>query len=117
MVENFSCIFLSDAHYSGNLISEGSDAHARTADGDQETMHEGALGEESGEQALAILQGDENGGQHDCQTSDVAISQESEALVTAAIIHGNEMISNRVVELNPTTADFRTDEAEVGAVK
>ena len=35
-------------------------------------MHKGALGEESGEHALDIPQGDKNGGQHDCQTSDMA---------------------------------------------
>ena len=94
---------ISDAHRSGNPISESSDAHARTVGGDQEMMHKGALGEESSEQALDIPQGDENGGRRDCQTSDVASSHESEALVMAVIIH--EVISDHVVELNPTTVD------------
>ena len=83
-------------------------------DGDQETMHKGALGEESGKQALDVPQGDKNGGRHDCQTSDMASSHESEALVTAVIIHG--VISDHVVELNPTTVDSRIDEAEAGVV-
>ena len=111
---NLAPLVISDAHRSGNPISEGSDAHARTVDSDQETMHKGALGEESGEQALDVPQGDKNGGRHDCQTSDVASSRESETLVTAVII--NEVISDRVVELNPTTVDSRTDEAEVSGV-
>ena len=111
---NLAPLVISDAHRSGNPISEGSDAHARTVDSDQETMHKGALGEESGEQALDVPQGDKNGGRHDCQTSDVASSRESETLVTAVII--DEVISDRVVELNPTTVDSRTDEAEVSGV-
>ena len=45
-------------------------------------MHKGALREESGEQALDVPQGDENGGQHDSQTSDVASLDESEALLS-----------------------------------
>jgi len=59
-------------------------------------------------------QGDENGGRHDCQTSDVVSSRESETLVMAMII--DKVISDRVVELNSTTVDSRTDEAEVGGV-
>ena len=39
-------------------------------------------------------------------------SYESEALITAVIIH--EVISDHMVELNPTTVDSRTDEAEAG---
>ena len=88
--------------------------HARTVDGDQETMHEGALGEESGEQALDVPRGDENGGRHDFQRSNVASSHESEALVTAVIIQ--EVISDRVAELDLTTVDSRTDQAAVGVV-
>ena len=57
---------ISDTHRSDNPISESSDVHAWTVD-DQEMMHW-----ESGEQALDIPQGDKNGGQYDCQTSDVA---------------------------------------------
>jgi len=44
---------MSDAHRSGNRISERSNEHTRTVD-DQESMHEGALGEESGKQALDV---------------------------------------------------------------
>ena len=83
-------------------------------DGDQEMMHKGALGEESGEQALDIPQGDKNGGQCDCQTSNTASSHKSEALITAVIIH--EVISDHMVEFNLTTVDSRTDEAEAGVV-
>ena len=81
-------------------------------------MHKGALEEESGEQALDVPQGDENGGRHDCQTSNITSTHEFEALVTAVITH--ELISDcvPVVELNcdPTTVDSRTDEAAVGVV-
>jgi hypothetical protein len=77
-------------------------------------MHEAALGKESGEQALDVPQGDERGGRQNCQSSDVASSHESETLVTAMIIE--EVILDRVVELNPTTMDSRTDQAAVGVV-
>jgi hypothetical protein len=98
---NLAPLVISDAHRSGNPISESSDAHARTVDGDQEMMHKGALGEESGEQALDVPQGEENGGRHDCQTSNVVSSCESETLITAMII--DEVISDRVVELRLST--------------
>jgi hypothetical protein len=111
---NVAPLVISDAHRSGNPISESSNARARTVDGDQEPMHKAALGEESGEQALDVQPGDERGGRQDCQSSDVASSHESEALVTAVIIQ--EVISDRVVELNPTTVDSRTDQAAVGVV-
>jgi len=45
----------------------------------------------------------------------VASLDESEALVTA-VISIDEVISDHMVELNPTTVDCRTDEAETGAV-
>jgi len=110
---NSSPLAISDAHRSGNPISESSNAHAQTVDGDQETMREGGLGEESGEQALDE-QGDEHGGQQNCQSSDVASSHESEALVTAVIVQ--EGILDRIVELNSTTVDSRTDQAAVSVV-
>ena len=68
---NLTLPVISNAHHSGNPISESSDVHAQMVD-DQAIMHKGALGEESGEQALDVPQGDKNGGQHDCQTSDMA---------------------------------------------
>ena len=89
--------------------------HAWTVDHDQEMTHKGALEDESGEQALDIPRGDENGGQHDCQTSNMASTHEFEALVTAVITH--ELISDCVpVNHDPTTVDSRTDEAAVGVV-
>lgn len=111
---NIAPLVISDAHRSGNPISESSNAHARTVDGDQETMHEDALGEESGERALDVPQGDERGGQQNCQSSDVASSHESEGPVTAVIIQ--EVISDRVVEFNPATVDSSTDQAAVSVV-
>jgi hypothetical protein len=86
----------------------------RTLDGDQETMHDGARGEECGEQASEAPQGDGRSGRQNCQSSDVASSHESEALVTAVFIQ--EVISDRVVELNPKTVDSRTTQAIVGGV-
>ena len=77
-------------------------------------MHEAALGEESGEQALDVQPGDECGGLQDFQSSNIASSHESEALVTVVITQ--EVISDRVVELNLTTVDSRTDQAAVGVV-
>jgi hypothetical protein len=62
---NIAPLVISDAHRSGNPISESSDAHAQTVDGDQKTIYEGALGEESGDQALDVPRDDENGGRHD----------------------------------------------------
>ena len=81
---NSSPLAISDVHHSGNPISESSNTHAQTVDGDQETMHEGGLEEESGEQALDE-QGNEHG-QQNCQSSDVASSHKSKALVTAVIV-------------------------------
>jgi hypothetical protein len=66
---------------------------------------------------LDVPQGDENGGQHDCQTSDVASSDESEALITAVISIDKVISDWHVVELNPTTVDSRTGEAETGVVR
>jgi hypothetical protein len=97
-----------------NLISGSSNVHARTVDGDQKTMYEGAPGEESGEQALDTPQGDGCCGQQNCQSSDMASSHESEALITSVIIQ--EVISDLVVELNPTTVNSRTDQAVVSVV-
>ena len=68
---NLALPVISNTHHSGNPISESSDVHAQMVD-DQEMMHKGALGEESGEYALDVPQGDKNGGQHDCQTNDMA---------------------------------------------
>jgi hypothetical protein len=90
---NIAPLVISDAHRSGNPISESSNtrASAWTVDGDQEMMHED-------------------------QSSDVASSHESEALITAVIIEDSEMILDCVVELNPTTVDSRSDQAAVGVV-
>ena len=53
--------------------------------------------------------------QSSCQRSDVVASlHESEALVTAVIVQ--EVISDRVVKLNPTTMDSRTDQAAVDMI-
>ena len=84
-------------------------------DGDQETMHDGARREECGEQALEAPQGDERGRRQNCQSSDVASSHESEALLTAVFIW-QEVTSDRVVELYLTTVDSRTTQAVVGGV-
>jgi len=78
-------------------------------------MHDGARREECGEQALEAPQGDERGRRQNCQSSDVASSHESEALLTAVFIW-QEVTSDRVVELYPTTVDSRTTQAVVGGV-
>ena len=96
---NIAPLVISDAHRSGNPISKSSNAHAQIVDGDQETtLQEGARGQDSGEQALDAPQGDEHGIQQKFQSSDVASSRESEALVMAAMIQ--EVILDCMVEPN-----------------
>lgn len=102
---NLTPLIISDAHHSSNPISESSDAHAQTVDCDQEMMHKGALGEESGEQALDIPRSDENGGRHDCQTSDMT------AVISHEVISDRVPVAAPVVELNLTTVDSSNDEA------